>query len=221
MDSGVWQQIAQIMGCKKVYMYLPGFHQDCRNISISHCDETGANCTLVSLDNATMTFCNSSVSVWELAGSDPTLFSSYTNEYGIDAYAPRILSGPTIGTVGGTSAVLSTVSNEDCNISVNFRECDMEEYNSTGSCAQFPENLTAQGRYVANSTMVKSHSVYLTNLTANTKYYYRVIATDASNNQRILDNQEVYYTFQTTGGALEQQTVLVVGWNLISLPLSS
>jgi hypothetical protein len=222
MNSPVWQLIAQKMGCKKVYLHLPGFHQDCANITITHCNENGANCTDVSLDNASMIFCNSSVSVWELAGSDPTLFSTYTNEYGIDAYAPRVLSGPTVLTASGTVAAIATTANENCNVSVNYRECDMVTYNATGSCAQYPENLTQQGRWAYNTTdNLTSHITYLTNLTENTKYYYRVIATDASSNQRILDNQEAYYSFNSGTQSTIQQYGLVTGWNLISLPLSA
>jgi len=94
-------------------------------------------------------------------------------------------------------------------------------YNATGSCAQYPENLTQQGRWAYNATMAMSHTVYLTNLTENTKYYYRVIATDASSNQRVLDNQEAYYSFNSGTQSSIQQYGLVTGWNLISLPLSS
>ncbi len=221
VTSPVWQQIAQVMGCKKVFLYLPGFHQDCANITITHCNENGLNCTDVSLDNASMVFCNSSVSVWELPGSDPTLFSTYTNEYGIDAYAPRVLSGPTVISAQGMVAAISTTANENCSVSVNYRECDMATYNATGSCAQYPENLTQQGRWAYNATMAMSHTVYLTNLTESTLYYYRVIATDASSNQRILDNQENYYSFNSGTQSSIQQYGLVTGWNLISLPLSA
>ncbi|MFH1834911.1 MAG: hypothetical protein ABH851_01845 [Methanobacteriota archaeon] len=225
MNSGVWQQIAQIMGCKKVYLHLPGFHQDCTNITITHCNESGQDCTDVSLDNASMVFCNGSVSKWELPGSDPTLFSTYTNEYGVDAYAPRILSGPT-AEARGTTVGITTYSNEECNITVKYRDCDMSYYNSTyneflgyGLCAQFPENITQQGLTAINATLAQLHTTYLTNLTEDTLYYYYVVATDQSNNQRTLNNQEVYYSVLSGGSELLEQETLIIGWNLISLPL--
>jgi len=229
LNSGVWQQIAQIMGCKKVYLHLPGFYQDCANISITHCDQNGQNCTLVSMDNATRVHCNSSLSIWELAGGDTTLFSTYTNQYGIDASAPRILSGyDEPFSVVGTSATLALTSNEDCNVTVNYAPCNMTLFNDTGACIR--EALHGLFKFsdytnwpldcctVHNLTFGKAHSVTLSNLTPETKYFYMVLAKDASGNPRVLDYMDWYYRFTTLSGTLAQEIAMTSGWNLISLP---
>jgi len=57
---------------------------------------------------------------------------------------------------------------------------------------------TALGSTESDATMVTSHSITLTELSASTTYYYEVQSTDASSNTAVDDNNGSYYTFTTT-----------------------
>ena len=234
LNSGIWQQISQKLGCKQVFMHLPGFFQDCGTISVMHCDENGANCVNVSLDNATMTFCNSTVSIWELAGSDTSLFSSYTQESGIDSSAPRLTGYDEPSTIRGDYAVITVTSNENSNVTVHYAPCNMTLFNDNGDCITSIlhalvkstdyanwSNIVPNGQTSYNTTIGKAHEVVLGNLTPETKYFYMVLAMDASMNQRVLNDMDYYYRFTSTTSSINSVSSLVVGWNLISLPLAS
>ena len=228
MNSAIWQQLSQIIGCKRVLLHLPGFAQDCSNIGVQHCNETGGNCKNVSMDNATMVFCNASLSIWELAGSDPTLFSSYSKESGIDASAPRISGYSEPFQVQGFSAILSVTSNEDSNVTVNYGECNLTQYALNQECiTPLQHALFKNSGYTdwpfqtaVNSTMGKAHILYLNGLTNVTSYFYMVVSQDSSANTRIKDDDDYYYRFTTSAGGISQSNSMVVGWNLISLPLN-
>ena len=56
---------------------------------------------------------------------------------------------------------------------------------------------TALGSSESDATMVTSHSITLTELSASTMYYYEVQSTDARSNTAVDDNNESYYTFTT------------------------
>jgi len=56
---------------------------------------------------------------------------------------------------------------------------------------------TALGSSESDATMVTSHSITLTNLSASTLYYYEVQSTDARSNTAVDDNNGSYYTFTT------------------------
>lgn len=234
LNSRIWQQISQKLGCKQVFMHLPGFFQNCNSVSIQHCNESGGSCVNVTLDNATMTFCNSSVSIWELAGSDTSLFSSYTNEYGIDSSAPRLTGYDVPSTIRGDYAVITVTSNENSNVTVHYAPCNMTLFNDTGDCITSIlhalvkstdyaswSNIVPDGQTSYNTTMGKAHEVLLGNLTTETKYMYMVLAMDASRNQRVLNDMDYYYRFSSTTSSINSVSSLVVGWNLISLPLAS
>lgn len=51
-------------------------------------------------------------------------------------------------------------------------------------------------------SMVTSHSVYLTGLSASTTYYFYAKSLDPSNNSRTSDNSGAYYSFSTRPGAI-------------------
>lgn len=53
----------------------------------------------------------------------------------------------------------------------------------------------------ADTTMVTSHSVSLTDLTAEITYYYEVQSTDGSGNTAVDDNGGLYYSFTTEAAA--------------------
>ncbi|MBA7593973.1 hypothetical protein ES703_00909 [subsurface metagenome] len=57
---------------------------------------------------------------------------------------------------------------------------------------------TALGSTESDNTMVKNHSIILTDLSENTTYYYEVQSTDPSSNTAVDDNNGSYYTFTTT-----------------------
>ena len=57
---------------------------------------------------------------------------------------------------------------------------------------------TALGSTESDATMVTSHSITLTELSASTTYYYEVKSTDSSSNTAVDDNNGSYYTFTTT-----------------------
>ncbi|MBA7502247.1 hypothetical protein ES706_00831 [subsurface metagenome] len=56
---------------------------------------------------------------------------------------------------------------------------------------------TALGSTESKVTMLTSHSITLTNLSASTTYYYEIQSTDASSNTAVDDNNGSYYTFTT------------------------
>ncbi|GFO62797.1 fibronectin type III domain-containing protein [Geomonas paludis] len=106
------------------------------------------------------------VTASDAANNGPATSSivSFTTKPTADKTPPEILTGPTISSITDTSAVVEWTTNEP----------------STGSVAyglSSTPNLT-----VADATLATSHRVTLTGLTAETVYYLKVAATDASNN---------------------------------------
>ncbi|MEK7453235.1 MAG: fibronectin type III domain-containing protein, partial [Patescibacteria group bacterium] len=96
------------------------------------------------------------------------------------------LAGSKITTVQ-TSAVGETTAT--INWTTDTLSSSVVEYTTDGSFATYSTN--------AVSTLVTDHYVNLSGLTVNTKYYYRVKSTDASNNLATDNNGGLFYTFIT------------------------
>ncbi|MBU5614086.1 fibronectin type III domain-containing protein [Geomonas azotofigens] len=106
------------------------------------------------------------ITATDAANNGPTTSSiiTFTTKPTADKTPPEILTGPTMSSITDTSAVVEWTTNEP----------------STGSVVygfSSAPNLT-----VPDATLATSHRVTLTGLTAETVYYVKVAATDASNN---------------------------------------
>ncbi|TES83900.1 MAG: hypothetical protein E3J91_00995, partial [Hadesarchaea archaeon] len=66
---------------------------------------------------------------------------------------------------------------------------------------------TALGSSESDATMVTSHSITLTELSASTLYYYEVQSTDSRSNTAVDDNNGSYYTFTTAEGDTTPPTI--------------
>lgn len=102
---------------------------------------------------------------------------NYSGDGGTSDVTPPIISGVNVSSITTTSAVINWTTDEGSNSVV--------EYGLT----------TSYGSTTSNSTMVTSHSITLTSLTANTIYHYRVKSTDAAGNTAT----DVDHSFQTGG----------------------
>lgn len=106
-------------------------------------------------------------------------YGTTTNSYpgdGVVDVTPPVISAVTSSSITSSSAVITWTTNESSNSVV--------EYGLT----------TSYGSTVTNATMVTSHSVSLTSLTASTLYHYRVKSTDAAGNTATSTD----YTFTTS-----------------------
>jgi len=74
------------------------------------------------------------------------------------------ISGVSSGSISTTSAIISWTTNENANSSVNY-----------GTTIDL-------GSITSNSSLVTSHSVFLSSLSSSTVYYYNVTSCDAANN---------------------------------------
>jgi beta-lactamase superfamily II metal-dependent hydrolase len=105
-----------------------------------------------------------------------TTTNSYPGDGGGSDVTPPVISAVTASSITSSSAVITWTTDEASNSVV--------EYGLT----------TSYGYTVTNATMVTSHSVSLTSLTASTLYHYRVKSTDAANNTATSTD----YTFTTS-----------------------
>jgi len=132
--------------------------------------------------------------------SDSTCSANTTYTYTVSAYdarsnesaqsAPAVVMTPDL-TPPTISNVASTPANTTCAVTWTTNEAatSQVEYGLTTSYG----SLTA-----LDPTLVTSHSVQVTGLTAAQTYHYRVRSKDAANNERISGD----YTFTTTGGGV-------------------
>jgi beta-lactamase superfamily II metal-dependent hydrolase len=104
-----------------------------------------------------------------------TTTNTYPGDGGAPDITPPVISAVTATSITSSSATITWTTDEASNSVV--------EYGLT----------TAYGSTVTNSTMVTSHSVSLSGLSASTLYHYRVKSTDAANNAATSTN----YTFTT------------------------
>jgi beta-lactamase superfamily II metal-dependent hydrolase len=104
-----------------------------------------------------------------------TTTNTYPGDGGADV-TPPVISAVTASSITSSSAVITWTTDEASNSVV--------DYGLT----------TSYGSTVTNSTMVTSHSVSLTGLSASTLYHYRVKSTDAANNTATSSD----YTFTTS-----------------------
>ncbi|MBI5020718.1 MAG: MBL fold metallo-hydrolase [Ignavibacteriales bacterium] len=105
-----------------------------------------------------------------------TTTHNYTGDGGAPDVTPPVISAVTASSITSSSAVITWTTDEASNSVV--------EYGLT----------TSYGSTVTNATMVTSHSVSLSGLTASTLYHYRVKSTDAANNTATSTD----YTFTTS-----------------------
>ncbi|MDP2207964.1 MAG: fibronectin type III domain-containing protein [Bacteroidota bacterium] len=104
-----------------------------------------------------------------------TTTHSYTGDGGSGDVTPPVISGVNASSITSTGATINWITDEASNSVV--------EYGLT----------TSYGSSSSNATMVTSHSITLTGLSASTIYHYRVKSTDAANNTAT----SVDYTFTT------------------------
>ncbi len=99
-----------------------------------------------------------------------------------DTTAP-VISGVAASDITASSVTITWTTDEDSDSVVNYG------------------TSTALGSQASDATMVTSHSVSLTGLTAETTYYYEVQSTDASENTAVDNNGGAYYTSTTEAAA--------------------
>ena len=100
---------------------------------------------------------------------------------------PPSINGVQVGGVTTTGAVISWITNESAD--------GLVEYSTS----------TSYGQQIRQATLGTSHSVTLTNLTANTRYYFRITSEDSAGNI----GQVTDYNFQTAGNPVSSLTVQV------------
>ncbi|MFH0860879.1 MAG: fibronectin type III domain-containing protein [Candidatus Altiarchaeota archaeon] len=205
LDSSKWYDLQQKLGCKKIWEQIPMLGLNCTApMSLTYCDGNGSNCnTTLSGDNATIVECNETgnYTIWELPANSG-IFSSYTLTSGVDTTAPVIYNFTIGSSTTNVSATVSWTTNEMSNSTVNYG------------------NTTALGSTAVNSTLATSHVVYITGVTNGTTYYYQVVSSDSSGNTRTDTNAGSYYSF-APAASTSQAVTLTLGWNLISIPLTS
>ena len=100
----------------------------------------------------------------------------------VDTVAPKI-SNVTSSSVTSSTATITWTTNEDADSVVNYG------------------TTTGLGSTKLCTTLTKSHSIVLSGLTANTKYYYEVRSTDDAGNGAVDNNTGNFYTFTTATAA--------------------
>ncbi len=98
--------------------------------------------------------------------TDATVYT-FTTSAGADATSPVISSGPTTSSLSSTGVTIAWTTDESSNSYVDFGTVS-ESYTETKG---------------SGSDATTSHTVSLTNLTAETKYYYQVRSLDSASNQ--------------------------------------
>ncbi|MBU4536893.1 fibronectin type III domain-containing protein, partial [Patescibacteria group bacterium] len=113
---------------------------------------------------------------------------TFTTTDSSDVTAPNITTDPSATTIGDTFAYITWVTDEASNSVVDYG--------------------TTTGSYTASSsraTLDTSHSIKLSGLTEEIKYYFRVISTDANSNATTSAE-----TFFTTLGALSEEAAVLI-----------
>jgi len=113
---------------------------------------------------------------------------TFTTTDSSDITAPNITTDPSASTIGDTFAYITWITDEASNSVVDYG--------------------TTSGVYTASSskaTLDTSHSVKLSGLTEEIKYYFRVLSTDANSNATTSAE-----TFFTTLGALSEEAAVVI-----------
>ena len=100
----------------------------------------------------------------------------------VDTVAPTI-SNVASSSVTSSTATITWTTNEDADSVVNYG------------------TTTGLGSTKLCATLTKSHSIVLSGLTANTKYYYEVRSTDDAGNEAVDNNTGNFYTFTTATAA--------------------
>ena len=93
-----------------------------------------------------------------------------------------------------TPPVIENVASSDITYGSATITWDTDE--SSDSVVNYGKT-TALGSSESDATMVTSHSITLTELSASTMYYYEVQSTDSRSNTAVDDNNGSYYTFTT------------------------
>jgi len=103
---------------------------------------------------------------------------------------PPIISSVNVSTVSDNGATIVWTTNE-----------------LSTSQVIYGTSLSYGNQTTENTTLTIQHSVTLTGLTKETKYYFKVISKDASGNEAVDDNSGAGYTFTTTKAPGETITI--------------
>lgn len=109
--------------------------------------------------------------------------ASATTQVSIDTTAPIITSDPTESNVAPNSAEIVWTTGEPADSKVEY---------GTGS--------NSYSHTVSDTNLVESHAVTLTNLTAGTTYFYRVLSRDAAGNETVSGEFSFKTLEAVTGG---------------------
>ena len=143
---------------------------------VNYSSDTGS--TWTEIDNDTSEIHSSALTIWNtnnvddgtytlnLTGVNETgLNNTFTLNVTVDNTDPNITTDPTAGNIDENSAVISWITNESTNATV--------EYGTTGSYGSTESSP---------STFATSHQLSLTGLSDDTTYHYRVISYDRAGN---------------------------------------
>jgi len=115
--------------------------------------------------------------------NNPSTYYTFQTGAGSDTTSPQITSPPTVTAKTNTTATIAWTTDEP-----------------STSLVQYDDNSSTWGNYLWSKTdtsLVTTHSVTLTGLTADTTYYFRVGSTDGFNNGPTTSN-EVNFTTESS-----------------------
>lgn len=155
---------------------------------------TEQSAVFVSNHSITITGLNSSTTYYYRVGSTDRQGNgpTYSGNFTVTTSAPQppvITSGPTVESLTTTSATIVWQTNEPADSRVDY-------------------GLTSSyGDYTSNAALVTSHSLVISNLTADTLYHFSVSSTDADQNGPTTSSDQ---TFTTTSG----ENIDISGWTI-------
>jgi hypothetical protein len=119
---------------------------------------------------------------YTIPDNNPSDIYTFQTGAGSDTTPPQITSPPTVTSITNITAVIEWQTDEP-----------------SDSAVQYDDNSSTWGNYLwsnTNTSLVTTHSVTLTGLTADTTYYFRVGSTDGFNNGPTTSN-EVNFTTES------------------------
>jgi len=119
---------------------------------------------------------------YTVSGNNPSNIFTFQTGTGSDTTDPQITSPPTVTSITDTTATIEWQTDEP-----------------SDSAVQYDDNSSTWGNYFwsnTNTGLVTTHSVTITGLTVDTKYYFRVGSTDGFDNGPTTSN-EVNFTTES------------------------
>lgn len=113
-------------------------------------------------------------------------------------FAPVLVAGSGGGTSDTTPPVISGVASS--NVTASSADISWTTDEASDSVVRYGTS-TLLGSSVSDTTLVTSHLVGLSGLSANTTYYYEVQSTDSSGNTAVDNNNGTYYSFKTVASS--------------------